>query len=43
MLEDKAYTAFIDRLYENYSKEIENLTDEEWEEFLSNYDPRDYR
>lgn len=43
VLEDKAYTAFVDRLYENHSKEIENLTDEEWEEFLSNYDPRDYR
>ena len=43
VLEDKAYIAFVDRLYQNHSKEIENLTDEEWEEFLSNYDPRDYR
>ncbi len=43
VLEDKAYTAFVDRLYQNYSNQVENLSEEQWEEFLSNYDPRDYR
>lgn len=43
VLEDRAYTQFVDRLYENYSGRFENLTDEEWQEFLASYDPRDYR
>ncbi len=43
ILEDRAYTSFVNKLYENHSSKIENLTEDQWEEFLSNYDPRDYR
>lgn len=38
--ENKAYTAFVDQLYEQYSDKFENLSDEEWEAFLDEYDPK---
>ncbi len=37
--ENKAYSAFCEALYNQYSGSFENLTDEEWNNFLSNYDP----
>ncbi len=38
--ENKAYTAFVDRLYEQYSDNFENLSEEEWETFLNEYEPK---
>lgn len=37
--ERKAYNAFCDALYKNYSDKFENLTDGDWQEFLENYEP----
>lgn len=34
------YTKIANRIYEEYSSHAENLSEEEWEEFLKNYDPR---
>ena len=36
--ENRAYTAFVDRLYSEHSSNFENLTDGEWEEFLKEYE-----
>lgn len=33
-----AYTNMVNRIYKDYNKD--NLTEEEWAEFLENYDPR---
>lgn len=37
--ENKAYTAFVAGLYDAYSDRIENITEEEWKKFLSEYEP----
>lgn len=37
--ENKAYTAFCDALYVAHSDEFDKITDEEWESFLSTYEP----
>lgn len=34
------YVKISNRIYEEYSLKAENLSEEEWEEFLKNYDPR---
>jgi len=36
----KGYEKISNRLYAEYSAHAENLSAEEWEEFLNNYDPR---
>ena len=35
--ENKAYNAFVARLYEEHADKFDKLTDEEWERFLSEY------
>lgn len=37
--ENRAYTDFVDKLYERNSADFDKMTDEEWEEFLSSYEP----
>jgi len=36
----REYKKVSDRLYEEYSKMAEDLLEEQWEEFLTNYNPR---
>lgn len=36
----KGYEKISNRLYAEYSAHAENLSEEEWEQFLNNYDPR---
>ena len=36
----KGYDKISKRIYEEYSSHAENLSEEEWEEFLKTYDPR---
>lgn len=36
----KGYEKITERLYAEYSTHAENLSEEEWEQFLNNYDPR---
>ena len=36
----KGYEKISERLYAEYSAHAENLSEEEWEQFLNNYDPR---
>lgn len=36
----KGYEKISERLYDEYSAHAENLSEEEWEQFLNNYDPR---
>ena len=38
--ENRAYNAFCEALYNQYSDSFEKLTDEEWDNFLSNYEPQ---
>ncbi len=40
LLLKKGYDKISQRLYAEYSAHAENLSEEEWEEFLKNYDPR---
>ncbi len=37
--ENKAYTAFTASLYSAYSDKLENISEEEWEKFLNEYEP----
>lgn len=37
--EKKAYNDLVNRLYSEYADRFYNLTDEEWEKFLSEYEP----
>lgn len=37
--ENRAYTDFVDKLYARNSADFDKMTDEEWEEFLSSYEP----
>ena len=37
--ENRAYTDFVDKLYERNSADFDKMTDEEWEAFLSSYEP----
>lgn len=37
--ENKAYNAFVSRLYAQHADKFDKLTDEEWERFLSEYEP----
>jgi ABC-type multidrug transport system fused ATPase/permease subunit len=36
----RGYEKISKRIYEEYASHAENLSEEEWEEFLKNYDPR---
>ena len=37
--ENRAYTRFVDAIYRNNSADFDNMTEEEWDAFLSSYDP----
>ncbi len=37
--ERRAYTDFVNRLYSTYADRFYNLTDQEWDKFLSEYEP----
>lgn len=36
---EKAYKKFTGILYDRYNKKFDSITDNEWEDFLKNYDP----
>ena len=38
--ENRAYARFVDAIYQNNAARFDAMTEEEWDEFLSNYDPR---
>lgn len=40
---EKLYKKVTDNLYEIYQSRGKELTDEDWEEFLRNFDPTDYK
>lgn len=40
---EKQYKKVTDNLYKLYKESGADLTDEQWEEFLANYDPADYK
>ncbi|MEE1239721.1 MAG: hypothetical protein UHO61_07345 [Acutalibacteraceae bacterium] len=40
---EKQYKKVTDNLYELYKANFTDVTDEQWEEFLNNYDPTDYK
>ena len=40
---EKLYKKVTDNLYEIYHSSGNNITDGEWEEFLKNFDPTDYK
>ncbi len=40
---EKQYKKVMDNLYKLYKESGADLSDEQWEEFLANYDPTDYK
>lgn len=40
---EKQYKKVTDNLYKQYKESGADLSDEQWEEFLANYDPNDYK